>query len=185
MEIIIAVGSTNPSKLTVAKQAFQKVFPENTINIVPVKAPSKVSDQPRSLKEVRTGALNRLEYVIENTPSDYCIAMEGGIIDSNKHMKQFAYIVACDPLKRDFIARMSTIKLRVPEPIAELVRNGMEMGPAADKIFGTKNCKEDGGMLKLITNGALSREEIYLHAAILAINQLKNPEWFPIPRSKK
>ena len=85
-DLIIGIGSTNPTKINAVKLALYKLFPNNNIIIHSIKAQSNVSNQPKSKNESIKGAFNRaintwkiLLNKIPNIKLDYCIGIEGGI----------------------------------------------------------------------------------------------------------
>ena len=112
----VIVGSQNPVKIEVARQAFEAVFPEEQFEFVGYKAQSNVSDQPKSDEETLLGAYNR--------------------------------------------------------------HNGMELGPAADKLFGVSNSKQQGSIIGLLTNNLVDRTSTYLQSAIFALFKHKHPELY-------
>ncbi len=65
----------------------------------------------------------------------------------------------------------------VPKKVADLVRQGIELGEADDIIFGRKNSKQENGAIGLLTQDAIDREGLYTHAVILALVPFKNPDF--------
>ncbi len=59
----IIVASKNPVKINATKVAFEKVFPQETFEVIGMQVPSFVSDQPMSDEETLEGAINRAENV--------------------------------------------------------------------------------------------------------------------------
>ena len=57
----------------------------------------------------------------------------------------------------------------LPSSVADLIRQGMELGHADDKIFGRTDSKRGGGTVGLLTNGIISRSDYYDHALVLAL----------------
>ena len=81
----VAVGSSNPVKLNACERAFQTMFPGHKIRVVPVPAPSGVSDQPFTDEETKTGAVNRANACwakykekFDDHP-DFAVGLEGGV----------------------------------------------------------------------------------------------------------
>jgi inosine/xanthosine triphosphatase len=177
----ILVASDNPLKVKVAQNAFEKVFPGETFLFVGAKSVSGVPEQPMTANETLRGAENRLAYVeaLETGYTvDYFISMEGGVEHRGLDgLVEFAYILVKET-KTGNTGKAKTTEFRVPKPIADIVLDGGEVGPASDKVFGSTNCKHSGGSIAYFTDGVTTREEVYMQAALFAINELKHPEWF-------
>jgi non-canonical (house-cleaning) NTP pyrophosphatase len=62
--------------------------------------------------------------------------------------------------------------------VAELIRNGKELGEADDIVFGESNSKQKMGAVGLLTNNVIDRTEYYTHAVILALIRFKNANYF-------
>ena len=75
----VVVGSTNPVKINAAKQAFEKLWPDDFWEVVGHSAPSEVSDQPISDNESIIGARNRARYIMREYQPDYAVGLEGGL----------------------------------------------------------------------------------------------------------
>lgn len=50
-----------------------------------------------------------------------------------------------------------TASFFLPEAIATLVKGGLELGDADDKVFGSTNNKQSGGTVGHLTNGVIGR----------------------------
>jgi non-canonical (house-cleaning) NTP pyrophosphatase len=64
----------------------------------------------------------------------------------------------------------------LPEEIARLVRDGMELGHADDVVFGRSNSKQQDGSIGLLTGGVIDRTLYYEHAVVLALIPFLNPQ---------
>ncbi len=177
----ILVASDNPLKVKVAQDAFEKVFKGETLIVIGTKSVSGVPEQPMTANETLRGAENRLAYIEGldmGHPIDYLISMEGGVEHKGLDgLVEFAFILVKE-IKTGNTGKAKTTEFRVPKPIADIVLDGGEVGPASDKVFGSENCKHKGGSIAYFTDGVTTREEVYLQAALFAINELKHPEWF-------
>ena len=67
----------------------------------------------------------------------------------------------------------------LPEKVAELVRQGVELGEADDRVFSRNNSKQGNGAIGLLTDDAIDREGLYVPAVIFALIPFKNPELYP------
>ena len=172
----VIVASTNPVKIKVAEKAFAAVFPNETFEIIGISTASGVPDQPFG-DETRQGARNRLAVIKKSHPeADYWISQEGGLYRDSGEMYNRAWIAMSD--KGGFITESTTAHFRLPKQVAAYVEEGMELGHADDKFFGTTNSKQSTGHVGILTDGIIDRTEYYLHAAIIALSELKHQEWY-------
>jgi inosine/xanthosine triphosphatase len=171
----ITVASLNPVKLHAAIAAFQQMFPAQDFVVAGVSVPSGVPDQPTSQSETMQGARNRAENARDARPaSDYWVGIEGGIEDSPLGMTCFARVHV---LARDGSAGLGqTAVFYLPQEVAELVRGGLELGAADDRVFGRDNSKQANGAIGLLTDDLVDREAYYTHAVIMALVPFKNRE---------
>ena len=169
----ITVASLNPVKLNAALAAFQQMFPQQRFSVDGVSVPSGVPDQPTSLSQTMAGARNRAEKARAARPnSDYWVGIEGGIEDSPLGMTCFARVHV---LGRDGISGLGqTAVFYLPREVAELVRGGLELGHADDRVFGRDNSKQANGAIGLLTDDLVDREAYYTHALIMALVPFKN-----------
>ena len=186
MPILVSVGSKNPvkvgSSLSGIAEALQTA-PDN-ISATGLNIPSGVSDQPIGDVETRTGATNRAkgafeEYKVQNgCYPQYGIGLEGGCsyCATDNTMECFAWIVIYDGTK---FGSARTGSFSLPESITVLVRDqGLELGDADDKVFGSTNNKQSGGTVGHLTNAVIGRQEYYKHAVILAFIPFQWPDLY-------
>jgi inosine/xanthosine triphosphatase len=173
---IIAVASTNPIKLQATLDGFQRMFPRESFEIKAVKIPAEVSDQPMSDEETLDGADTRALHARELMPeADYWVGIEGGVMDRGPHLSGFAWVVVLSEGKRG-VGRSGEFFL--PENIAELVRQGVELGEADDRVFSRNNSKQKNGAIGLLTGDAVDRLDLYIPAVIFALIPFKNPDLY-------
>ncbi len=68
--------------------------------------------------------------------------------------------------------------LFLPQKVATLVRQGIELGKANDIVFKTHNSKHNSGAVGLLTNDLITRTIYYEHAAILALAPILNADLY-------
>jgi non-canonical (house-cleaning) NTP pyrophosphatase len=66
----------------------------------------------------------------------------------------------------------------LPKQVARFVKEGMELGHAIDKYYGSANSKQGVGGIGYITNGLIDRTAYYLQPAIIALSELKQADEF-------
>ncbi len=162
----LVVASKNPVKVQASKKAFEDVF-KTQIELIGLDVASGVSDQPKSDKESLQGAANRLEAARQEiTDADYYVAIEAGIEDSLEGMMSFSWQLI---LHKDKISKTKTRTIFLAEPLAELIRQGYELGHAIDKVFDKKNSKQKQGAVGVMTEGLVTRERLYYDGIVLAL----------------
>lgn len=172
MKIIVA--SKNPVKINTTLDGFKKMFPEQEFEIEGVSVPSGVADQPKTDKETFEGANNRSLTAKQQFPNaDFWVGIEGGIEDTGTEMTSFAWIVIQG---RNLIGKSRTGTFLLSPKVAELIRSGLELGDADDKIFGMKNSKQQNGAVGILTKDLLTRQSFYEVSVILALIPFKNSD---------
>lgn len=175
MEIIVA--SLNPVKIRATLLGFQRMFPGLPIDIQGISVPSGVSHQPTSDDETFQGAATRAQQAARLDPqSDFWVGIEGGIQIVEKEISSFAWVVVCSK-NQSGKGRTSTFFL--PEKVAQLIRQGYELGDADDMVFGRQNSKQENGAVGLLTGDVIDRIALYEQAIIMALIPFKNPELYP------
>jgi len=132
-----------------------------------------VSDQPRNDAEILQGAHNRAENASQAARADFWVGIEGGVEERSEGMESFSWIVVKSNEGKLGKGRTGTFFL--PPRIAELIRQGKELGEADDIVFGRTNSKQENGAVGILTGNAIDRTSFYAEAAILALIPLKNP----------
>lgn len=169
----IVVASTNPVKLKASLLGFQRMFPQDHFDLRGISVPSGVPDQPISDVQTLEGALNRAGRASAAEPDgDFWVGIEGGIEDKGLEMEAFAWIVVKS--KQGKVGKGRTGTFFLPHRIAELIREGKELGEADDIVFGRKNSKLENGAVGLLTQDVIHRTEYYALAVVLALIPFKN-----------
>ena len=169
----IVVASRNPVKLNAALQACMCMFPDVSYEIEGVSVPSGVPDQPLSDEETLQGALNRAQNAQSlETDADYWFGIEGGVEPHGDTFQSFAWVAVIGRSGR--VGKARTAMLYLPQEVAKLVREGMELGHADDVVFGKENSKQHSGLVGLLTDDVIDRSSYYRQAAILALVPFKN-----------
>jgi inosine/xanthosine triphosphatase len=176
MSKTIVVASNNPVKIRAVQEGFERMFPEQRFALQGVAAPSQVSDQPFSDEETLRGAHNRARGASKLAPlADYWVGIEGGIEEHGQEMAAYAWIVI---LGQNLTGKSRTGIFYLPPRVAELIRQGKELGEADDIVFGRSNSKQENGAIGLLTGDVIDRVQLYEHAVVLALVPFKNPELY-------
>mmetsp|Transcript_30510 Transcript_30510/g.72653 ORF Transcript_30510/g.72653 Transcript_30510/m.72653 type:complete len:196 (-) Transcript_30510:344-931(-) len=175
----VVVCSRNPVKIRAVQGAFSLVFPESSFSFKGASVSSDVPPQPFGDKETLAGARNRARNAAEQHSGATVVALEGGVgYDDAGALECFAWIVVRSSTT-GAEGRARTASFLLPERVADLVRNGMELGEADDKVFGRTGSGQGSGTVGRLTRGLVTREAFYEHATVLALAPFANPEHFP------
>lgn len=169
----IIVASKNPVKIEAASLGFQRMLAGSQFDLRGISVPSGVPDQPTSDAQTLIGATNRANAASKLEPqADFWVGIEGGIEDTAEGMEAFAWVVVKSNSGKMGKGKTGTFFL--PKRIAELVRQGKELGEADDIVFGRKNSKQENGAVGLLTQNVIQRTDFYVLAVILALIPFKN-----------
>lgn len=172
----IIVSSTNPVKLDAVRRGFARIYHRDEFWIESLNVPSGVSAQPMSDAETLTGAINRVEAARLTRPeAEFWVGIEGGISTIEQDLVAFAWVV----IRSNTIwgkARTGTFFL--PTPVADLVRQGKELGEADDLIFQRQNSKQSDGAVGILTHNAIDRTMLYTEAVVMALIPFINPYFY-------
>jgi inosine/xanthosine triphosphatase len=197
MPVQSVVASKNPVKMDATLEGFKRVFPDGAFEVMGLDVPSGVRDQPMTSKETLEGATNRARAARKDAPhADFWIGIEGGVEpchdrnndndndDGEDAMEVFAWVVV---LSRDGKKRglSRTANFYLPREVVRLVmKDGMELGHADDRVFGRVNSKQQNGSVGLLTGDVITRREYYVHSVVLALIPFKNLDLdFPTPNT--
>ena len=182
----VIVASHNPVKLQAAQEGFARLFPQEEFTFETVSVPSGVSDQPFSSNETLQGAYNRASAARQRHPqADYWVGIEGGVVDSpagsltEGELAAFAWVIV---LANGRVGKGSTGMFFLPAQVAELVRQGVELGEADDLVFSRTNSKQGNGAVGLLTGDVIDRASFYVPAVIFALIPFRNPVLYPAQR---
>ncbi len=196
----IIIASTNPVKINAVAAAFGKMFPDETFETEGVSASSGVSDQPKSDSEIFQGALNRAENASNMADGDFWVGIEGGVDphtitasiksqklrnlpfgvgveEKNSDTESFSWVVVKG--KDGKLGKGRTGTFFLPPKIAELIKQGMELGEANDVVFDKTNSKQKNGAVGILTGDVIDRTKFYFEAVVLALIPFKNRELYP------
>jgi inosine/xanthosine triphosphatase len=173
---LVIVASTNPVKINSVKLGFAEMFPSRLFDFKGIEAASGVSDQPIGHEETRLGSKNRVENSLKAYPdADWYVGLEGGCIleetieGSGASMYCIAYISIFEKRTKRWSCS-TTGRFLLPNPLAKLVADGMELGLADAKYFNrSESCKKQDGTIGHLTGGILNRTTYYSHAVSLAL----------------
>ncbi|TFD98279.1 DUF84 family protein [Jeotgalibacillus salarius] len=160
----IAVGTNNKAKVSAVENCW------TFGNVKSFQTESGVKDQPFGHEETMQGAINRAKYAAKSYEGAAGIGLEGGVAETANGL----YICNWGALyvpgyKEPFTA--SGASIRLPEELAEPLRNGAELGPIMEQFSKQKNIRQNEGAVGFFTNGRISRARMFEHIVELLIGQ--------------
>ena len=174
--LIFAVGSENPVKINCVTHAVAEFWTE--FRVTGINTDSQVGAQPKSEHEMYTGAFNRARQALEKiAAANYGVGIEGGIVDTETGMWALAIVVIVDRHERS--SEGQTGRFKLPEGVARLIREkGLELGAADDLFFGRSNSKQKEGAIGILSDGKITRLDLYKPAVIFALLPFLHPEYY-------
>lgn len=168
----VAVASSNPVKIRAVELGLASLGP---VEIVARPVPSGVPEQPLGEEQTRLGAANRAAAAFAGDV-DYAIGIEGGVVRTEAGYDTFAFVVLHGA--SGVVGTARTAFYPLPPRVGAMLDRGYELGPAFDEMFGTTDIKRKVGAIGLLTNGAVSRTDIYVPAVMFAALPLIRPELY-------
>jgi inosine/xanthosine triphosphatase len=154
----VVVGSTNPVKIGAAHAVLQRLAPG--VQVIGRAVPSGVRDQPWGDDETIRGALARARGACALDDAELGVGIEGGVVqldDGSMRTCAWAAVVTRDG--REGVG--GSLAMQLPAGVAELVRGGLELGHAMDRVTGEHDVKRGAGAVGILTAGLVSRQEAY------------------------
>lgn len=172
----VYIASKNPVKIACVEKGFSLVWKDEEFSYEGVSVESGVGDQPMSDEETLLGALNRAQNAkLEFPDGDYWVGVEGGIEVVEGGMFCFAWVVVVDDV---LVGRARSAGFELPERVAELIHEGVELGDADDTVFGKSNSKQENGAVGILSKDVITRTELYVPAVVLALIPWGNSELY-------
>jgi inosine/xanthosine triphosphatase len=175
--MLVCTGTKNPSKIAGIKDAFLGFYDE--VRILGVEPPSDLPPQPFGIEEIISGAKKRAFSAIST--SDECefgVGVEAGLFEVHGtfYDVQIAYVVN---RKGEGWFGFSP-SFAIPKLFSDGILSGKyrELEEVADSHFKTKEVGEKGGVIKILSKGKVSREDLTYYAVISALIPFQNKELY-------
>lgn len=177
-QLIVAVGSTNPTKVEPVREVFTRHFPHVSVEGVAVN--SSVDEQPIGDGVIYQGADHRaqeaLRLVVEAT---YGVGIEGGLVERPYGWFEHSLVVIRD--RRGASGVGSSGGLVLPKTIINHIRKGQTLEEAIDALFGTQRIGEGIGMFGMMTKGVVTRSSGVMHGVAFALARFLHKNLYEIP----
>lgn len=176
------VGSTNPAKLNSVRQATEQHYPE--AQVLGFDVQSGVAAQPFSDEETLLGSENRAKAALvagitahpqANPETCLGVGLEGGVLEWREEMWTTVWVTVVDHSGQTYSGNGARIK--VPQIVAEPIRQGTEMGIVMEKLSGKLDVRKGQGMFGIVTRDFVSRVEEYSAIAKFTIGLWYGRDW--------
>lgn len=170
----VAVGSGNPVKLAAVRAVLGGAAADAVFESVAV--PSGVADQPFGDEETIRGARNRAIAALTAIDADMGVGLEGGVVDGPAGMRSCAWCVVVHRDGREGVG--GSLAIPLPDPVAEMIREGEELGHAMDRLVSTRGTKYGKGAVGILTAGRIDRQGAYEVLVTYALSPFLTPELY-------
>ncbi|OGG04930.1 hypothetical protein A2Z33_06560 [Candidatus Gottesmanbacteria bacterium RBG_16_52_11] len=169
--MLVAVGSTNPTKAAPVRDIFRRYYKNISVRSVAVE--SGVADQPVSLEEMFRGALNRARSALSAVPrAHFGVGIEGGLQENSFGWMEQSLVVITD--RRGRIGVGASGGLVLPDAVMLEIRKGKTLEQAIDMLFGTDKIGRGIGMFGVFTRGVVTRTGGVSHGVAFALARFLN-----------
>jgi inosine/xanthosine triphosphatase len=170
----VVVGSTNPVKIAAVAAVLERSGSRARVEGIAV--PSGVRDQPEGDAETILGARQRAAAALRATGADLAVGLEGGIVEEDGHMRTCAWAAVVARDGRTGVG--GSLAMPLPDRVAALVRKGVELGHAMDRVTGGHDTKRGAGAVGVLTAGLVDRQRAYESLVAYALARFLAPEYY-------
>lgn len=175
--MIVAVGSTNRTKIDPVREIFSEHFKD--VSVKGVDVDSGVDDQPLTDEEMFRGALNRARQALKKIKgAEFGVGIEGGLHKRSYGWFEHSLVVIVD--RKGKVGVGASGGLVVPEKVIERINNGENLEQVIDSLFGTKKIGEGIGMFGLMTKGVVTRAQGVAHGVAFALAPFLHPALYTL-----
>lgn len=172
---LVAVGSLNPVKIGAVREIISALAPQATITGISVA--STVPDQPFGDDETIRGAIARATAARHALDADLGVGVEGGVVEeSDGAMRTCAWAAIVDRTGRSGVG--GSLAMPLPDRVAEMIREGLELGHAMDRLIGGHDTKRGKGAVGILTAGLVDRQRAYAALVAYAVAPFASPDLF-------
>ena len=161
----LAVGSTNPIKIQVAKNALINA----EMDVIGCPASSGVRPQPLSEEETRQGAVNRAKDCLRKTDADFGIGLEAGVFFMNDNVYLCHWGALVDRSENTYISNSPIILL--PNDHREALLAGQNLGEIMHHSTGIQDLGAKEGAVGIFTENRLNREKLLTEVVTVLLAQ--------------
>lgn len=178
----ITVGSKNKTKVTSVRDAvlmYPHLFPNP--EVVGIDVQVDVYGHPKSIEETVAGAIERARQAFVDC--EYSVGLEGGLIAVPESVSGYMETGACAIYDGTQFSLGLAPSFEWPKPVTEMILSGEADGSAAFKKLGFTEHEKlgamDGGIIGMLTDGKMSREDFSKYSIMMAIILLDKAHMYP------
>jgi inosine/xanthosine triphosphatase len=156
----IAVGSKNKAKVEAVQEILRDYSHLADAEVVGIEVASEIADQPKSLEETITGAMNRARNAFDGV--EYAVGIESGLMQV-PHSKS-GYMDVCVAAIYDgtdhYLGLSSAWEFPNPEVMRMIVEGDTNMSEVINRVGLTSdaNIGANEGAIGIVTKGRLARK---------------------------
>jgi inosine/xanthosine triphosphatase len=170
----VVVGSTNPVKIAAASAVLARAG--CTARVEGIAVASGVRDQPFGDAETIHGATRRARAALASTEADLGIGIEGGVVEEADSLRTCAWAAVVSRDGRVGVG--GSLAMALPDHVAALVRDGVELGLAMDRVTGGHDTKRGAGAVGILTAGLVDRQRAYEALVTYALARFLAPAYY-------
>jgi inosine/xanthosine triphosphatase len=170
----VIVGSTNPVKVAAVVAVLARSGSD--AQVAGMAVPSGVRDQPEGDAETIRGATQRATAALQASDADLAIGIEGGVVEEAGFMRTCAWAAVVSRDGRVGVG--GSLAMTLPDRVADLVRQGVELGHAMDRITGGHDTKRGAGAVGILTAGLVDRQRAYEALVTYALAPFLSPAFY-------
>jgi inosine/xanthosine triphosphatase len=170
----VVVGSTNPVKIAAVRAVLERAGCSARVEGLAVA--SGVADQPIGDAETIRGATQRARAALDASGADIAVGLEGGVVEEDGFMRTCAWAAVVSRDGRVGVG--GSLAMILPDRVASLVRNGVELGHAMDRVTGDHNTKHNAGAVGILTAGLVDRQRAYEWLVTYALAPFLSPDHY-------
>lgn len=171
----VAVGSTNPVKVSAVRAVLAPLAPLSSVDGVAVA--STVPEQPFGDEETIRGARARASAAREALGADLGVGIEGGVVEqADGGMRTCAWAVVVDARGRSGVG--GSLAIPLPRRVAHTIRQGLELGHAMDQLVAEHDTKQGKGAVGILTAGLVDRQRAYEMLVVYALAPFLTPHLY-------
>ncbi|MBR7123553.1 MAG: inosine/xanthosine triphosphatase [Candidatus Methanomethylophilaceae archaeon] len=160
--IRIAVGSANRVKVEAVRDVMESIY--GSVRIYAKDVRSGVPEQPFG-DETHQGAVNRAKAAIGDR--DLSVGIEAGVFEMYGELIDIQHCAILDKEGRITIGMGSGFAY--PPAISKLVREGMTVGQAVDRIYEGESIGHSEGAIGYLSGGRLDRKDLTKQSVLAAM----------------
>ena len=158
----VAVGSANRVKVEAVRSVLAKIYGD--VRITPLDVPSGVPPQPFE-SDVRRGSENRARAALPG--HDLAVGIEAGVFEMYGELMDIQHCAIVDQQGRVTVGMGSGFAY--PKEIADLVRGGLTVGQAVDRIYEKDAVGHSEGAIGMLSKGIMDRKELTKQSVLAAM----------------